>query len=496
MLVVVGAGGAQHVSPLLGEGPPDGRAGHGVGERQHAEAVEGPFGRSEVPHRGVADLLHADDRLGGQPCALLVGPPLRREAHDGDRQAPGTGGLLELEGVPGADRRGDPGGIGRHIQKAAPGGDQMRIDGRRHDPAAVHRAVRRHQEGIVEHERMGRVLTAEGRVPEGAGVDDVHGLAQIEVEVLRRPAPMAVQGHGCHGPRHQRDADARTHAMGRRHDRVLSHEGDGGSRLGPGEADVREEAVERRHRVEGGRLGCGRRRRARPVLCRQAAGPGAAVTVGRRAPPRRRTRSARENCRSNPVTARGPRSACATAPAAASVRAWMSLPSLTATTIRASSSTGSVGARPALSSDSVTRTASSARARCSCSTRSRATSGRRMACSENSTETRVHWRSTTRSGTELRRPGAPTSSPPADIARRSHSALGAPAAVEEREEHCVLVGEVGVEGALGEPGPGADVGDRGRSVALLGVQLHRGIEQGGDREQPAFRDSSGHTCSL
>ena len=70
-------------------------------------------------------------------------------------------------------------------------------------------------------------------MPEGAGVDRVDGFAQVEVEVLRRSAAMPMEGDGCHGTGHQRDADARTEPVSGGHDRILSGEGDGGSCLVP-----------------------------------------------------------------------------------------------------------------------------------------------------------------------------------------------------------------------------------------------------------------------
>ena len=53
VLVVVGAGGAEHVRSVLGQGPSDGRTGDGVGERQHPDAVERPRRplRSPAPER-------------------------------------------------------------------------------------------------------------------------------------------------------------------------------------------------------------------------------------------------------------------------------------------------------------------------------------------------------------------------------------------------------------------------------------------------------------
>ena len=148
------------------------------------------------------------------------------------------------------DRRGDPGGIGRHIQEAAPLGDQVRIDGRGHDPAAVGRAIGRHQERVVEHERVRGRLAVQRRAPEGARVDGVHGLAQVEVEVLRRPTAMAVQGDRRHRPAMSGMPMHAPEPVSGRHDGILSGEGDGGPGLRAGEADVRQQVVERVERVE------------------------------------------------------------------------------------------------------------------------------------------------------------------------------------------------------------------------------------------------------
>ena len=214
-------------------------------------------GRSAAPKfRAGASPIRSRPMTGwrGQQRSLLVGQPLVWGAHDADRQARGVRLLLELERVPGGDRRGDPGGVGWHVQETAPPGDQMRVDGRGHDPATVSRAVGRHQERVVEHERVRSWLAVQRRVPEGAWVDGVHGLAQVEVEVLGRSASMPVKGDRRHGPGHERDADAGPEPVCGRHDRILPGEGDGGSGLRPGETDVRQQVVEGFERIERGRF--------------------------------------------------------------------------------------------------------------------------------------------------------------------------------------------------------------------------------------------------
>jgi hypothetical protein len=67
-------------------------------------------------------------------------------------------------------------------------------------------------------------LAVERRVPEGAGIDGMHGLAQVEVEVLCGPTPMPVESYCCYGPGHQGDADAGAESVGGRHHRILAGE--------------------------------------------------------------------------------------------------------------------------------------------------------------------------------------------------------------------------------------------------------------------------------
>ena len=298
------------------------------------------------------------------------------------------------------------------------------------------------------------------------------------MEVLRRAVPVAVEGHCSHGAGHERDPDARPEPVRSRHDRVLSFERDGAPDLCPGQVDSGEEVIESCQRVE---------------------------ALVHREPPASwwKTESVgTEKCESKAVTARGPRSGWPAVPAAPSVSTWMSLPSVTATIIRASWSTGTVGTRSACSSASVTRTASSDRTR-------------QFMFDEEC----GHLRPTNGMQGELHgdecplpvdlevRPGAwfigtwfTETSGLEYVAGRHGPAnpLGPsfPAAIEQGEEQGVLVGEVRVEGSLGQPGPGADVGDGCRPETLFGEEFHRGVQQCSDGDRSTFCDSSRHTTHL
>ena len=100
-------------------------------------------------------------------------------------------------------------------------------------------------------------------MPEGAWVDGVHGLPQVELELLGGAAPMPVEGDGGDRAGHERDADAGAESVGGRQDRVPSGKGDRDPGLCPGEADVREQVVEGPHGIERNRWG--RRRFGRDV---------------------------------------------------------------------------------------------------------------------------------------------------------------------------------------------------------------------------------------
>ena len=93
-------------------------------------------------------------------------------------------------------------------------------------------------------------LPVQRRVPEGTGVDAVHGLAQVQAEVLRRAAAMAVKGDRRNGARHERDADAGPEAVRGGQDGILAGERHGAPRLRPAEADLRQQVVERGQRIE------------------------------------------------------------------------------------------------------------------------------------------------------------------------------------------------------------------------------------------------------
>ena len=252
VLVVVGAGRAEHVRPVLGQGPAHDRTRDGVRERQHADTVERPFRGTEIPCRGVADALKTDDRLSRQQRSVLVRQPLAAGAHHAHRQACGVRRLLQLECVPLADGCCDLDTVGRHVQEAAPCGGQMGVDPGRHDPAAVGRAVRREQERVVEHQRMRGRFPVQARVPERARIDAVHGLAQIQRQVLRRAAAVPVQRDRRNGVCHDRDADAGAETVRGGHDRILAGERHGSTGLCAAEPDVRQQVVQRRERIKAG----------------------------------------------------------------------------------------------------------------------------------------------------------------------------------------------------------------------------------------------------
>jgi hypothetical protein len=127
VFVVVRTGRTQHVRPVLGQGPAHDWARDGVGERQDADAVERPLRRAEVPCRGVADALQADDRLARQEGTLRMSQPFSGRAYDARRKASGVRGLFQLGRVPPLDGCGDLGGAGWHVQEAAPLRGQMRV---------------------------------------------------------------------------------------------------------------------------------------------------------------------------------------------------------------------------------------------------------------------------------------------------------------------------------------------------------------------------------
>ena len=94
-------------------------------------------------------------------------------------------------------------------------------------------------------------------MPEGARVDGVHGLAQVQLEVLSGPTPVAVKGNCRNRTGHDGDGDAGTETVCRRQDRVLPGERHDGPAPGSRQADVRQEAVEGGQRIEFVRRGSG-----------------------------------------------------------------------------------------------------------------------------------------------------------------------------------------------------------------------------------------------
>jgi hypothetical protein len=113
-----------------------------------------------------------------------VGEPFSRTANDADGQAHGAGGLLERERVPSRYGVCNLAVVGRHVQEAAPLGHHVRVDARGHDPSTVGRPIGRYEEGIVQDEWVGCHLAVQRRMPERAGVDGMHSLAKVELEIL------------------------------------------------------------------------------------------------------------------------------------------------------------------------------------------------------------------------------------------------------------------------------------------------------------------------
>ena len=273
-------------------------------------------------------------------------------------------------------------------------------------------------------------------------------------------------------------------------DRILSGEGHRGPCLRAGEADVRQQRVERIERVEPGGCVRGRRRCG-------GDGPGRHAGSPRRARVGPRWCGGTEKCWSNAVTARGPRSDGARIRPRR--RSGLDVAALGDGDDHAGQLVDGQGGDAVPTAPAPRSPARRARRGPAPRARRgvRATSGRRMAWSENSMETSVHCRSTARSADSAWSASGPSGARASCVARGHGSpdprSPPLPTAVEQREEQGVLVGEVGVEGPLGQAGPRADLGYRGRPVALLGEQLHGGIEQGGDRARPALRDPSWHT---
>ena len=61
---------------------------------------------------------------------------------------------------------------------------------------------------------------------------------------LCRATAKAVEGHGSHGPGHERHTDARSESMSRGHDRVPASECDGSSSGLSGESDLGKEGIQ------------------------------------------------------------------------------------------------------------------------------------------------------------------------------------------------------------------------------------------------------------
>ena len=232
-------------------------------------------------------------------CPLVAG------AYRADGEPLRARRLFELEGVPCRDCFGDSGGVGRNVQESAPARDLVRVDRRYHDPATIPGAVGDDGERVVEQQGVGGRLPVQRRMPKGSRVDGVHGLAQVELEVLCGSTPVPVERDGRDCARHERNADAGPEPVCGGQDGVLSGEGDGAAGLCPGEADVREQIVESVHGIEVGRLGgrsCARGRGAATIRglvwskCHREA-PFFWATIDS---------VGTEKCRSNAITARAP----------------------------------------------------------------------------------------------------------------------------------------------------------------------------------------------
>ena len=143
-------------------------------------------------------------------------------------------------------------------------------DARRHDPTAVRRAVGRDRGRGCRRPAGAGSLAIQRRLPEGAWVDAVDGLAQVQFEVLCGAALLAVEGDGRHRSGHDGEAmQAPRRCAAGRMGSCPAKETTTPPRLPVGEGDIREQIVECAHWIEVGRLGGRRRRRgvgARPFV--------------------------------------------------------------------------------------------------------------------------------------------------------------------------------------------------------------------------------------
>jgi hypothetical protein len=85
----------------------------------------------------------------------------------------------------------------------------------------------------------------------------MHGLAQIQVQILTRAPTLAVHRGGGNGIAHHGDADRRAQPMTGRDEGILTGKCDPPSRVGCRQSDVGKQIIKRRDRVE---LGIGHQR--------------------------------------------------------------------------------------------------------------------------------------------------------------------------------------------------------------------------------------------
>ena len=160
------------------------------------------------------------------------------------------GGFFQLEGIPVGKRLGDLGEVRRHIQETAPLGRLVRIHRGGHHGAPVAGAVRNQRERVVQQQRDRRKFAGQRGLPRIAGVDVMHGLAQIQVQILARAATVAMHGGRRHGIAHHRDANRRGQPVTGRDDRILTGKRHPPPGIGNRQSDVGQQVVERRGRIE------------------------------------------------------------------------------------------------------------------------------------------------------------------------------------------------------------------------------------------------------
>jgi hypothetical protein len=84
----------------------------------------------------------------------------------------------------------------------------------------------------------------------------MHGLAEVQLEMLTRTFPVMVKCYCCQRASHQWDSNARPKSMSSRKDWVLSRERDRPSGRKPRDADVQEQIVDGFDGIKVDRFGC------------------------------------------------------------------------------------------------------------------------------------------------------------------------------------------------------------------------------------------------